>query len=232
MGTWIESHTTLRTHKKLKMLCDELEINRREAIGLLHCLWWWTIENRENGDLSELFDRDIAIACDWDGDAKKLVKALHKCEWLIDNKLKDWTHYVGRLLKDRERKRAGRNKDTSTDSPRTSPETIQAVQGQSKPVSSATVPYRTVPNSTVPNTKDKSHDLKGKEIKKKSGWTDENMFFLTPLLLKKLGYNETSEAYPNRLKELWEISKDKNIPVAYAMTILQDEIEKKELAVK
>lgn len=215
MGTWIESHTTLRTHKKLKMLCDELEINRREAIGLLHCLWWWVIENRENGDLSELFDRDIAIACDWDGDAKKLVKALHKCEWLIDNRIKDWTHYVGRLLKDRERKRAGRGMDKSTDSPRTSPQTVQAVHGQSAPVSSATVPYRTVPDSTGPDTRKVKSDF----------FSKSEIQILENILTKDLGYSKEGLGIPANIGELWLKSQDKENPIGYALSILKSEAE-------
>lgn len=106
---WIESHSTLRTHKKLKPLCDALNISRVEAIGTLHCLWWWAVDNRETGDLAGLFDRDIAAACDWSGDPKKLIKALKNTGWITqDDQLKDWLDYAGRLVTDRLRKRAER----------------------------------------------------------------------------------------------------------------------------
>lgn len=127
---WIESHSTLRAHKKLKPFCDDLKITRAAGIGHLHMLWWWTLDNRDNGDLSGLFDRDIAVACDWTNDPKLLIKALKKHGWLHDNgQIHDWSHYAGRLLQDRERKR------------------LRRVLGQSSDVSSATVPNRTVPNS-------------------------------------------------------------------------------------
>lgn len=132
MGTWIESHTTLRANKKLKPLCDDLKINRAQAIGHLHMLWWWAIEHRETGDLNNLFDHDIAAAADWSKDAGKLVKALKKHGWITKtNTIKDWLDYAGRLIRDRERKRLGR------------------VRGQIKDDSELTEPNRTVPDRTV-----------------------------------------------------------------------------------
>lgn len=129
---WIESHTTLRTHKKLKPLCDDLNISRAQAIGHLHMLWWWTIENREFGDLNSLYPQDIANACDWRGEPSRLIRALKKNGWLTsDMKINDWMSYVGKLVKDRQRKRLGR------------------VHGHSADASSATEPNRTVPNRTV-----------------------------------------------------------------------------------
>lgn len=129
---WIESHTTLRVHKKLKPLCDDLGITRAQAIGHLHMLWWWTIEYRETGDLNSLYETDIAAACDWRGDAKKIVKALKKHGWITENNfIKDWMDYAGFLLRDRARKRLGRARGTSADE------------------SALTVPYRTVPDLTI-----------------------------------------------------------------------------------
>jgi len=133
--SWIESHTTLRTHKKLKLLCEELKISRPTAIGHLHLLWWWTLDNRENGDLSGLFDRDIAVACDWEKDPKLLIEALHKTQWMHDYKIKDWTDYAGRLLKDRERLRKWRKSNSEM-----LHETFQK-QGEKR---------LTIPNLTIP----------------------------------------------------------------------------------
>lgn len=110
---WIESHTTLRNHKKLVALCHALQVNRAQAIGHLHMLWWWAIENRENGDLSGLFDKDIALACDWDGDSSVLIEALHATGWLSEYTISDWEDYSWRLLgmrkSNRERQRKFRN---------------------------------------------------------------------------------------------------------------------------
>lgn len=119
---WIESHTSLRAHKKLKPLCDELKISRAQAIGHLHMLWWWTLENRGNGDLSSLFDRDIADACDWHLDPKKLIKALKSSGWLTkDMWINDWSDYAGRIMamrasnRDRQQKFRANNRDSNGD---------------------------------------------------------------------------------------------------------------------
>ena len=139
---WIESHSTLRTHKKLRPLFEALGVNRNEAIGLLHCLWWWAIDNREDGDLAGLLPRDIAMACDWTGDHKKLVKALKSTGWITkDDRLKDWMDYAGRLVTDRLRKRAERT------ARRTSPDLVSDSPRTVLDKSYATVPDRTVPDS-------------------------------------------------------------------------------------
>lgn len=98
MPAWIESHTTMRNHKKLIALCNALQISRAAAIGHLHMLWWWAIENRETGDLTGLFDKDIAVACDWDENPKVLIDALHLTGWLKDYQISDWDDYSYRLL--------------------------------------------------------------------------------------------------------------------------------------
>jgi len=119
VSCWIESHTTMRTHKKLKPLCDLLGVSRPTAIGHLHLLWWWAIENREDGDLSGLFDHDIAVACDWSGSPEVLIKALHDTGWLQNYRIKDWEDYSHRLLhmrkSNRERQKRHRNEAVTRD---------------------------------------------------------------------------------------------------------------------
>lgn len=114
MPCWIESHTTIRFHKKLPLLCQLLSVNRPQAIGHLHCLWWWAIENREDGDLTGLTPKDIALAGDWEGDPQTFIDALHKSKWITENKINDWIIYAGRLLRDRIRKRYEREEKVAT----------------------------------------------------------------------------------------------------------------------
>lgn len=197
MGTWIESHTDLRYHPKLVKLCGELKINRLEATGLLHWLWWWAIEYRESGDLIGLFDKDISQACGWEGNPTKLVKSLKKCGWITsDCRIHDWMHYVGRLVRDRERKRAirllgqvhGQSSDKSTDSP-----------GKFR----ATVPYRTVPYRK---------DLKTGILSQK-----EEQIILNDIA-KTNGVAQNSEFAQVRLNEIvTEISKIKDVKKPLAM---------------
>lgn len=162
-STWIESHVSMRTHKKLKPFCDDLGLTRRDAIGLLHLLWWWVIENREDGDLSNLYDRDIANACDWDRDPTELIKALHKHKWLVDYKVNDWMDYAGKLIKDRQRKRlrtfhgnsTEHSMESSTEIPRN--ETRNAPRNFHGAFHENSAP--TVPNLTIPNQKPKDKIL-------------------------------------------------------------------------
>lgn len=145
---WIESHHTLRNHPKIFKLCKELKINRPQALGHLHCLWWWTIENRENGDLIGLFDKDLAQACDWDGDPKKLVVALKNTGWLgTDMCVTDWHDYSWRLLRLRtsNRERQKRYRDITRD--------VRSY-----------VPPATIPNLTIPNHKERTRPTQGEVI--------------------------------------------------------------------
>lgn len=187
---WIESHTTLRAHKKLKPLCDDLGIGRAQAIGHLHMLWWWAIEHRPYGDLANLFDSDIAAACDWHKDPKKLMKALRRHGWITpDNKIKDWLDYAGRLLRDRERKKLGRVRGHST----------EQVTDDSE---------LTEPNQTVPYRKDL-----------KTGFlTDEEQKIIRQDIAKALNCAENSEAATQRLTEIvGEISKAKAVKNVLAL---------------
>ena len=95
-----------------------------QAIGTLHCLWWWCLDYAPDGDLSGHDYEDIAIACEWDGEPKELVEMLVASGFLDRDKkalrVHDWTDWGGTLVqrraKDAERKRRGRTKSV----PRTS----------------------------------------------------------------------------------------------------------------
>lgn len=189
---WIESHTTLRTHKKLKPLCDDLRINRAQAIGHLHMLWWWTIENRETGDLSSLYPQDIANAAEWRGEAPRLIKALKKHGWLTkDMKINDWMDYAGRLLKDRIRGRIRRKStDASEDCTGAHPR----------------LPNQTEPNRTVP-------------LNTKTGLlSDEEQKIVLQDIATKRNVAPESESAQHRLKEICvEIGKIKGVKNALGM---------------
>lgn len=115
---WIESHQALRDHPKVARLCRLLDCSRKEAIGSLHLLWWWALDNAEDGDVSDYDSLDLALAADWEGDPEQFVKALLACGpgsrdgFLADDGdrlvLHDWWEYAGKLVArrrlDRERK--------------------------------------------------------------------------------------------------------------------------------
>jgi hypothetical protein len=96
---WIESHTTLREHPKTKRLCRLLGINRREAIGLLHFLWWWAIDFAPEGDLSDFSDEDIADSIDWVCDAQQLIVSLTQAGFVDkDRRIHDWDEFAEKWI--------------------------------------------------------------------------------------------------------------------------------------
>ena len=159
-------------------------------------LWWWVIENRELGDLANLYDQDIATACEWRGDPVKLLKALKKHGWITkDMKINDWDEYAGRLLGNRERLRKWRKKQSND------------VSGN---VSSALHETRkehpTEPNHTLPYLT--------KELKTGSLSLNEQHIVLKDIEKAK-GIPAESEAAQVRLTEIvGEISKIKGVDSA------------------
>lgn len=95
---WIESHTVLIRHKKLREFARELRIRPSYAMGHLHALWHAALEQREDGNLSEWSDEFIADVSDFPGDAPQYVRLLQKHGWLDDKLLHDWLDYVGAYL--------------------------------------------------------------------------------------------------------------------------------------
>lgn len=100
--TWIESHSTLRDHPKLRRLARTLGIDRRAATGLLHWIWWWAMDYAPDGDLSEYEDADIADGLDWDGDPAALMSALRDAGFIDGTKLHDWEEYGEKLYRKRQ----------------------------------------------------------------------------------------------------------------------------------
>jgi len=93
-----------------------LGIHKLQAIGLLHCLWWWALDYAPDGHLDRYDPLDIAIGAEWEGDPETLLEALISCGF-VDRRedglyLHDWMEYAGRLIErrraDAERKRAAR----------------------------------------------------------------------------------------------------------------------------
>lgn len=99
MGEWIESHAALRDHPKLKKLARLLGVNRREATGLLHWLWWWAMDYAPDGYLTTYSDVDIADGIDWEGDPKALIGALGEAGFIDQDecRLHDWEDYGEKL---------------------------------------------------------------------------------------------------------------------------------------
>lgn len=152
---WIESHQSLGNHKKLFALCEALKIERPQAVGHLHLLWWWALDNAPDGDLSGVSDRVLAEVSGFldgrshtfgkrfDSVCSSFASALRSTGWIDeDNKLHDWDDYAGKLLSRRER-----NKDQMR---KTREQHVLNTKATRDDTCKATVPNSTVPNSTVP----------------------------------------------------------------------------------
>ena len=100
---WIESHQSLQRHPKVIRLKTRLEIPKTQAIGLLHCLWWWAMDYAPSGDLSAFTPLEISEAAEWTGDPEAFLRALKVCSLVDkDNRIHDWMEYAGRLILRRE----------------------------------------------------------------------------------------------------------------------------------
>jgi hypothetical protein len=155
---WIESHQGLATHRKLKAFKRALRIKTPQAIGHLHLLWWWALDNAADGKLAGVDPADIAEIAMWPGNAEKFLEALKAAGFVDpDLSLHDWDDYAGKLIDRRkantERVRQHRNALRSEDVTITSPLR-----------NGATVPYRTVPNSTVQNSNDDKSSLSASKV--------------------------------------------------------------------
>lgn len=95
---WIESHTVLSRHRKVKDTARALRIRPAYLIGHLHLLWHAALEQAEDGDLTRWSDEFIAEAADFPGDAPQFVRLLRDHGWLDGRLLHDWTDYAGKYL--------------------------------------------------------------------------------------------------------------------------------------
>lgn len=110
---YVQSWTSLRLHAKLADLCSALQISRVQAIGHLHLLWHWTLEQRPTGHLTGCSAVALATAAEWPSDPDTLVDTLLRAGWLDrlpDGSLTvhDWRDYAGELLRKREQRQAAR----------------------------------------------------------------------------------------------------------------------------
>lgn len=158
---WIESHQTIAGHPKTRKLAHILGIPKPQAIGHLHCLWWWATDYAEDGDLSRHDALDIAIGAEWDGDAGAFVDALVTVGFLdgdVDDTLviHDWHDYAGKLIERRKanaermrKARASGEQGTSAAQDEDVPARAAHVQGTQR--ARVELPDQTVPNPTQPD---------------------------------------------------------------------------------
>lgn len=103
---WLHSYQEIRDHPKTFRLARKLGVSRREAIGVLHLLWWWAMDYAPDGSLARYETEALADACLWEGDARLLVEALSEAGWLDHDEaagyaIHDWAEYTGALMQSR-----------------------------------------------------------------------------------------------------------------------------------
>lgn len=110
---WIESHQQLRSHPKTIRLSRLLDVHRTSVIGLLQCLWWWSLDYAPDGDLAPFEAQEIADAAMWEGDPDSFYQAMKSCgsggrPGFIneDDTIHDWWDFAGKLIGRRERNAA------------------------------------------------------------------------------------------------------------------------------
>jgi DnaD/phage-associated family protein len=109
-------------------LCRELNISDAEAVGHLHYLWWWCLDNTPDGNLSDIPIEVIAEVAHWTTvgrgrkrDPELFLSALIKCQFIDNNTelntnyLHNWDEYAGNLTNQRaltkeQRQLGGRNR--------------------------------------------------------------------------------------------------------------------------
>ena len=64
---WIEVHTPLIRHRKLRRLARSLKITPVQALGHLVALWGSVLELAEDGDITKWSVEDIAEYAQYDG---------------------------------------------------------------------------------------------------------------------------------------------------------------------
>lgn len=109
---WFELHEQFARHRKVARLAGELSISRMEAKGYVVSLWCWVTAQKQDGDLSEISDIEIAAGCDWEGDPSTFVRALKSAGWIDrDRHVHDWSEMGVRLLRGMRERKANERKE-------------------------------------------------------------------------------------------------------------------------
>lgn len=74
---WIESHSVLVDHRKVRECASLLGIKKVYLLGHLHAFWHKVIELAEDGDITSWTVEDIAYYAQWEGDPQQFYSALN-----------------------------------------------------------------------------------------------------------------------------------------------------------
>lgn len=101
---WIETHTSLARHRKLKAFARALQIEPHIAVGHLILFWHNVLEQSPDGDITKWSRQDVADYAHYVGDHDKFFNALKNGgDGFIDEidgriMVHNWWKYAGRYL--------------------------------------------------------------------------------------------------------------------------------------
>lgn len=149
---WIESHQELARHPKTKKFARLLGVSLPAALGHLHLFWWWAMDYAQDGDISRYDMEELADACGWEGEPKKMFHALLDAGFTEgdngDYHIHDWFDYAGRLIEQREKNKERKRMSRAKKGDVTRPSRGQASDDRES--HGATEPNPTIPNQTEP----------------------------------------------------------------------------------
>lgn len=165
MSTWIESHDDLPGHPKTIRVHNSTGIPIATIIGGLHCLWYWALKYRQDGDLTGIDDRTLwsisfpGQATKGLGRPKAWVNALLEAggegrygflERHEDGKteIHDWYDFAGKLIERRKRDARRKSRGRPVDFRGSSDGTPRPPTQQSVPTHQPSKPIR--PTGTAP----------------------------------------------------------------------------------
>lgn len=169
---WIESHQTLWRHPKTQKAARLAAVNLHEMIGLLHCLWWWSLDYAEDGDLDAFDPADVEAAVGWTGEMGALWGAWVQAGFIEETDagatIHDWDVYIGRLLEKRaesrhraqvSRERARTVRAPKNDSARTDTHGARSVHPYNQPTNQPTNPHAAQPENAPESPQAAAADL-------------------------------------------------------------------------
>jgi hypothetical protein len=82
-----------------------LGVSKRDAVAIVHMVWWWCLDNALEGRI-EVPESALKAATEWESDASELVRGLVEAGWLEVHPeggwmVHDWRHYCGSLVQKR-----------------------------------------------------------------------------------------------------------------------------------
>jgi len=143
---WTEWHDSVRDHPKILKLARDLGVDEAKAVGLMGCLWAWTLRMAVDGNYSSFEVEDIELGAKWDGEPGAFAAAALKRRLLDETPdglvCHDWLDYAGSLkatlrmreLRDRKKRNAETNAistvpNSSEREPTTPEEDLEASEG-------------------------------------------------------------------------------------------------------